>query len=86
MTDQLKLFMEYKEKIKLAVGEEQTAAFISKALFFICVGSDDIVNTYYSTILRSFEYDIDSYTDLTVSYAAQFFQVYAHFGFSYMTN
>ncbi|GLT74129.1 hypothetical protein SLA2020_459460 [Shorea laevis] len=74
LTDQLKLFMEYKEKIKLALGEEQTAAFISKALFFICVGSDDIVNTYYSTTLRRFEYDIDSYTNLTVSYGAQFFQ------------
>ncbi|GLT82609.1 hypothetical protein SLE2022_009700 [Rubroshorea leprosula] len=35
---------------------------------------DDIVNTYYATMLRSFEYDIDSYTNLTVSYGAQFFQ------------
>ncbi|GKV45084.1 hypothetical protein SLEP1_g52208 [Rubroshorea leprosula] len=74
LSDQLELFKKYKEKITSALGGEQTVTFLSKALFFVCCGSDDIANTYFSTPLRSAHYDIDSYTDLAVNYASQFFQ------------
>ncbi|GLT82613.1 hypothetical protein SLE2022_009740 [Rubroshorea leprosula] len=74
LSDQLELFKEYKEKIKLAMGEEQTTNFLSKVLFIICTGSDDIANTYFTTPFRRAHYDIDSYTNLTVSSASQFFQ------------
>ncbi|GKV45089.1 hypothetical protein SLEP1_g52212 [Rubroshorea leprosula] len=74
LSDQLELFKKYKEKIKSALGDEQTVTFLSEALFLICCGSNDIANTYFSTSRRSTHYDIDSYTDLAVNYASQFFQ------------
>lgn len=41
----------------------------------VCLGSNDIANTYYSTPVRSSHYDISAYTDLMVNSASNFFQV-----------
>ncbi|GLT44538.1 hypothetical protein SLA2020_184260 [Shorea laevis] len=71
MSDQLDFFKEYKEKIKSVLGEEQVASFLSKSLFWVLCGGNDISTTYR---IRRAEYDIDSYTDLIVSLASKFFQ------------
>ncbi|GLT44539.1 hypothetical protein SLA2020_184270 [Shorea laevis] len=71
MSDQLDFFKEYKARIKSVLGEEQVASFLSKSLFMAFCGTNDISSTYP---FRRAEYDIDSYTDLTVSSALQFFQ------------
>ncbi|GLT82611.1 hypothetical protein SLE2022_009720 [Rubroshorea leprosula] len=71
MPDQLDFFKEYKEKIKSVLGEEQVASFLSKSLFVVCCGVNDISTSYR---IRRAEYDIDSYTDIIVSSASKFFQ------------
>ncbi|KAL5754403.1 hypothetical protein ACOSP7_022623 [Xanthoceras sorbifolium] len=74
MTDQLELFKQALTKIKAAVGEEQAATILSKSIYLVCTGSDDIANTYFSTPFRRPHYDINSYTDLTSNAASSFLQ------------
>ncbi|KAK3224367.1 hypothetical protein Dsin_011392 [Dipteronia sinensis] len=74
MTEQLDLFKQSLTKIKAAVGEEQTANILSKSIFIVCSGSDDIANTYFSTPFRRLHYDINSYTDLMSNAASSFLQ------------
>ncbi|KAK0603021.1 hypothetical protein LWI29_000559 [Acer saccharum] len=74
MAEQLNLFKQSLTKIKAAVGEEQTAYILSKSIFLVCSGSDDIVNTYFVTPFRRLHYDINSYTDLMSDAASSFLQ------------
>lgn len=87
LSDQLRLFKEYKNKLKAAVGEEKTTTILSKSIYVVCTGSDDIANTYFSTPLRRPHYDVPAYTDLMVKSATTFFQVsyYACFSFLVLT-
>lgn len=75
LSDQLNTFKEYKNKIKEAVGEERMKMIISKSVYIICTGSNDIANNYASTPLRQAHYDIPSYTDLLASIASNFLKV-----------
>ena len=54
------------------VGENRTATIISKSIYILCTGSNDITNTYF---VRGGEYDIQAYTDLMASQATNFLQV-----------
>ncbi|XP_045814787.1 GDSL esterase/lipase EXL3-like [Trifolium pratense] len=74
LSDQLNMFKEYKNKIKEEVGEERMKMIISKSVYIICIGSNDIANTYAQTPYRRFNYDIPSYTDLLASYSSNFLQ------------
>ncbi|KAJ1408775.1 SGNH hydrolase superfamily [Sesbania bispinosa] len=74
LSNQLDMFREYKEKIKGAVGELRMANIISKSIYIVCIGSDDIANTYSQTPIRQSHYDIPSYTNLMVSQASNFLQ------------
>ncbi|KAK7820213.1 gdsl esterase/lipase exl3, partial [Quercus suber] len=74
LSDQLDLFRNYIKKIKEAVGESRTATILSKSIFILCTGSDDIANTYFSTPFRRAHYDIPRYTDLMVRSATSFLQ------------
>jgi hypothetical protein len=76
MTDQLKLFAEYKEKLKAIAGEKKAAKILSEAFYVICVGTDDIANTYFTSPFRVVEYDIPSYVNLLISHASSFIKVY----------
>ena len=75
LSDQLEMFREYKNKIKSAVGEDRAEILVSKSVFIVCIGSDDIANTYFSTPFRSVHYDIQAYTDLMAESASSFLMV-----------
>ncbi|XP_043709195.1 uncharacterized protein LOC122658342 [Telopea speciosissima] len=72
-SDQLKLFKEYIEKLKMIAGEERAKTIIAKSLYIIVAGSDDIANTYFPTPFRK-NYDVSSYTDLMLRSALNFIQ------------
>lgn len=74
LSDQLDLLRDYLNTIKTGVGEEEMAKILSKSIFIVCIGTDDIANTYFSTIFRRPFYDINSYTDLMVSSASSFYK------------
>lgn len=74
LSDQLAMFKEYIMKLKGVVGEERTSKILRESLVIVAMGSNDIMNTYFSTPLRKLVYDIPSYADLMVSYASSFVQ------------
>ncbi|KAA8528769.1 hypothetical protein F0562_036124 [Nyssa sinensis] len=74
LSNQLELFKEYIVKLKGVVGEERTSTILANSLYMVFAGSNDITNTYFSTPLRKFRYDVPSYTDLMVSWASTFVQ------------
>lgn len=74
LSDQLELFKKYIGKIRAAVGESRTSTILSKSIYVVCAGSDDLANTYYSTPFRRLNYDIPSYTDLMATSASSFLQ------------
>ena len=69
------MFKNYISKITVAIGKEGAATTVSKSIYIVCTGSDDIAHTYYFTPLRRPRYDISAYTDLMVEPASSFFQV-----------
>ncbi|KAF2306266.1 hypothetical protein GH714_016144 [Hevea brasiliensis] len=72
LSDQLQQFKDYIKKINSAVGEERSATIVSKGIFIICTGTNDILTTYYTTPFRRFHYTIDSYADFLISLASSF--------------
>ncbi|KAG6699498.1 hypothetical protein I3842_08G069400 [Carya illinoinensis] len=74
MSDQLEMFKEYKAKLEGIVGEERTNFILSKSLYLVVAGSDDIANTYFLSHARELEYDVPSYTDLMLDKATTFFK------------
>ncbi|KAJ1413039.1 SGNH hydrolase superfamily [Sesbania bispinosa] len=74
LSGQLDMFKEYIQKIEEAVGRNRTATIVSKSIYIICIGSDDIANTYAQSPFRRYQYDISSYTDLMASEASNFLQ------------
>ncbi|CAN6541498.1 unnamed protein product [Malus baccata var. baccata] len=74
LSDQIDMFKNYISKITVAVGKEAAATIVSKSIYIVCTGSDDIAHTYYFTPLRRPRYDISAYTDLLVESASSFFQ------------
>ena len=69
------MFKDVTSKIKTAVGENRTEMIVSKSIFIVCIGSDDIANTYFTTPFRKPHYDIPAYTDLMANSASSFLQV-----------
>ncbi|KAL7117553.1 hypothetical protein ACP275_03G078500 [Erythranthe tilingii] len=75
LSDQLKMFKEYIQKLTKIGGEEKSSYIIREGLVAIVTGSNDIANTYFGTLpVRRLQYDIPSYTDLLVSYGSTFVQ------------
>ncbi|WJX94143.1 hypothetical protein P8452_75591 [Trifolium repens] len=74
LSDQLDMFKEYKKKVEEAVGGKKREEIVSKSIYIVCIGSDDIANTYAQTPFRRIQYDIPSYTDFLVSEASKFLQ------------
>lgn len=75
MADQLKMFEEYRERMKAIAGEERTASILSSSLYVVCAGTDDIANTYFTTPFRKPHYDMPSYVNLLVTGASTFLKV-----------
>lgn len=76
MTQQLNLFKEYKQKLKEIAGEKRANAIISKSIYSVITGTDDLANTYFTTPFRSVEYDLPSYIEFVVQCASSFLQVW----------
>ncbi|CAA7042570.1 unnamed protein product [Microthlaspi erraticum] len=75
LSQQLKLFEEYVEKLKEMVGEERTKFIIQNSLFMVICGSNDIANTYFALPSVQHIYDVASFTTLLADNARSFAQV-----------
>ncbi|KAK3155772.1 hypothetical protein QOZ80_2AG0098470 [Eleusine coracana subsp. coracana] len=79
MPDQLTMFQEYLGKVRAAAGEAAADEILSRGVFAICAGSDDVANTYFTMRARS-NYDHASYARLLVTHAAAFVEDLVHAG------
>ncbi|VAI55132.1 unnamed protein product [Triticum turgidum subsp. durum] len=71
-TGQLELFLEYKERLRALVGEEEMTRVISKGIYFTVMGANDLANNYFTIPLRRHQYDLPSYVKFLVSSAVNF--------------
>ena len=76
-TGQLESFLDYKEKIKDLVGEEEMKRVVSEGVYFTTMGANDLVNNYFTIPLRRHQYDLPSYVEFLVSSAVNFTMVRA---------
>ncbi|KAK8956688.1 GDSL esterase/lipase EXL3 [Platanthera zijinensis] len=80
MDEQLNLFKEYKEKVKAIVGEKKAEYLTCNSAYLVVTGTDDLVNTYFTTPFRRFQFDLLSYINFTVQSASTFIQKLYHLG------
>ncbi|KAM3411544.1 hypothetical protein ACQJBY_003297 [Aegilops geniculata] len=71
MTDQLRMFDEYKARVRAAAGEAALSEILARGVFAVCAGSDDVANTYFTMRARS-SYSHASYASLMVAHATAF--------------
>ncbi|XP_037455163.1 GDSL esterase/lipase At1g20120-like [Triticum dicoccoides] len=71
-TGQLELFLEYKERLRALVGEEEMTRVISEGIYFTVMGANDLANNYFTVPLRHHQYDLPSYVKFLVSSAVNF--------------
>ena len=75
LPDQLTMFHDYLAKVRDAAGvgdgDARVSDILSRGVFAICAGSDDVANTYFTMRARS-NYDHASYADLLVHHATAF--------------
>ncbi|KAD4583970.1 hypothetical protein E3N88_21571 [Mikania micrantha] len=74
LEEQIELFKDYMEKVKSMSGEEVVNTILSKGLFIVATGSNDVTNTYFNNPVRLYHFDFDSYTHLMVDSASSFLQ------------
>ncbi|KAF3523429.1 hypothetical protein F2Q69_00051686 [Brassica cretica] len=80
LSQQLKLFEEYIEKLNEMVGEERTKFIIQNSLFMVICGSNDIANTYFALPSVQRQYNVDSFTTLMADKAQSFAQKLHEYG------
>jgi len=85
MSDQLKMFKEYIQKLKLMVGEDESGRILTNSMYLVVAGTDDLTNTYFLIGTRRLQYDVNSYTDFLVQSASQFVMV-CIFLFNFLTH
>ncbi|VAI43541.1 unnamed protein product [Triticum turgidum subsp. durum] len=71
-TGQLELFLEFKERLRALVGEEEMTRVISEGIYFTVMGANDLANNYFTIPLRRHQYDLPSYVKFLVSSAVNF--------------
>ncbi|KAF6985443.1 hypothetical protein CFC21_003304 [Triticum aestivum] len=71
MTDQLRMFHEYKARVRAAAGDAALSEILARGVFAVCAGSDDVANTYFTMRARS-SYSHASYASLMVAHATAF--------------
>uniref|UniRef100_A0A453S9Q8 SGNH hydrolase-type esterase domain-containing protein n=1 Tax=Aegilops tauschii subsp. strangulata TaxID=200361 RepID=A0A453S9Q8_AEGTS len=74
-TEQLGLFLKYKERLKASVGEDEMTRVISEGIYFTVMGANDLVNNYFTFPLRPHQYNLPSYVKFLVSSAVNFTMV-----------
>ncbi|CAN1315101.1 GDSL esterase/lipase At5g42170 [Linum perenne] len=72
LSEQLRQFKEYVNRVKAMIGEVEGRKLVSKSLVVILLSSNDIANTYFNSRIREIQYDFPTYADLLVKSATAF--------------
>ncbi|CAN1315102.1 GDSL esterase/lipase At3g14820 [Linum perenne] len=80
LSEQLRQFKEYVNRVKAMIGEVEGRKLVSKSLVVILLSSNDIANTYFNSRIREIQYDFPTYADLLVKSATAFVMVNKNLG------
>ncbi|CAN6932080.1 unnamed protein product [Brassica oleracea] len=80
LSQQLKFFEEYIEKLNGMVGQERTTFIITNSLFVIICGSNDIANNFFSLPTTQLQYSVASFTALMAHNARSFARTLYQYG------
>ncbi|CAN7130403.1 unnamed protein product, partial [Brassica rapa subsp. narinosa] len=72
LSQQLKYFEEYIEKLNGMVGEERTKFILKNSMFVVICGSNDIANDFFGLPTVRLQYTVDSFTALMADNARSF--------------
>ncbi|CAN0871963.1 GDSL esterase/lipase EXL1 [Linum grandiflorum] len=72
LSEQLREFKEYVNRVKGMIGEEGTTKLLANSLVIIVLSSNDIANTYFNARIRELQYDFPTYADILVNTASTF--------------
>ncbi|XP_020260717.1 GDSL esterase/lipase EXL3-like [Asparagus officinalis] len=72
--DQLEMFKDYIKKLQAITDTKRAAKIIGESLYVVCSGSNDVANTYFTSLLRKAEYDVPSYTSFLVNSVSDFLE------------
>ncbi|KAG9442746.1 hypothetical protein H6P81_018600 [Aristolochia fimbriata] len=64
--DQLKLFKEYIGRLKAVAGEERAKSILSKSLYAVAAGSNDMLFTYFQNPINLKRYDVNTYAGFLI--------------------
>ncbi|GAB4827032.1 hypothetical protein Ancab_033911 [Ancistrocladus abbreviatus] len=71
---QLDYFREYRARIEVAIGKENTATLIDKALFILSAATNDFVINYYTMPIRRTMYSLPQYQRFLLQHVHDFIQ------------
>ncbi|XP_051133599.1 GDSL esterase/lipase At5g45960-like [Andrographis paniculata] len=72
---QLECFKNFKARLSLKIGEQQTEKVVNNAAFLISTGSNDLFHTYFGIRpIRRQQYTISGYVNFLVQHAQQFIE------------
>ncbi|CAL1355526.1 unnamed protein product [Linum trigynum] len=72
LSQQLREFNDYVNKVKEMIGEEAMAKLLAKSIVIISLCSNDIVQAYFNSHIRELQYDFSTYADILVKSATTF--------------
>ncbi|XP_010935132.2 GDSL esterase/lipase EXL3 [Elaeis guineensis] len=70
--DQLEMFEEYKRELQAIVGEDRAVDIVAEGVCIIFAGTDDLMNTYFTSSIRALSYDLPSYINFVLQAASSF--------------
>ncbi|KAK4774067.1 hypothetical protein SAY87_029086 [Trapa incisa] len=74
LSEQLNLFKDYMRKIEAAVGRMQAKTIVRESIYIVMAVSNDISNNYYFLPIRRVTHNVNSYTDLLINNATNFYK------------
>ncbi|EPS65517.1 hypothetical protein M569_09255 [Genlisea aurea] len=72
LSTQLKFLKQYKRKAIAMVGSRRADTIVNDSLHLVVVGTDDLVNTYFTLGALRLRYNVSEYTDYIASRASDF--------------
>ncbi|KAG5585906.1 hypothetical protein H5410_046340 [Solanum commersonii] len=72
MSDQIKYFEQYIQKLQLIIGEEKAQKLVSGALVVVSAGTNDFIFNFYDIPTRRHQYNITGYQDFLQSLLQNF--------------
>ncbi|XP_010067942.2 GDSL esterase/lipase At4g26790 [Eucalyptus grandis] len=74
MWKEIEYYKEYQQKLQAYLGEERANFILSEALYLVCVGTNDFLENYYSSLPggRQSQFTVRQYEDFLVGLATEF--------------